>query len=359
QKAQEVNPGFKTDNILSMQIDLGREGYTGQRGLEFHRQLLDKLKSVGSIDSACIASNTPFAGGLSRSVFIEGQEPGVNGRGVLVQTDSVGEGFFQTLGITILRGRDFGSNDKDGAPKTAVINETMAADFWPGQDAVGKRFKFFGDEQYREVVGIARNAKYNSLVENKTPFVYLPMLQEYTTPIALFVHSKGDTSSVTADVREQVRSLDAGVPLLGITTLKDVVNQSLQGQKTGALLLSVFGGLALLLAAIGLYGVTSYSVAQRTREIGIRMAIGADRHHVVRMVLGQGMVLVSIGLAVGAVAAFVVMRLIATLLFGVSAADPETFAITICVLAVVALMANYFPARKATKVDPVVALRYQ
>ncbi|HEY6328319.1 MAG TPA: FtsX-like permease family protein, partial [Blastocatellia bacterium] len=327
------------------------------RGQIFYRQAVDAVKALPGVQAASVARDAPFSGGISRSVFIEGQEQGENGRGVLVQTNDVGTGFFDATGVPILRGRDFTDTDDDKAPDAAIVNQTMADRFWPNQDAVGKRFKFFGDTKYRTVVGIARDSKYNSLVEGSLSFIYLPIRQAYSTPATLYVRTGRDPRQLASSVRSQIRSLDAELPLLNLQTVETVVDQSLAPQRTAALLLGLFGALALLLAAIGLYGVVAYSVAQRQREIGIRMALGARRAEVTRMILGQGMAVVGIGIAIGLTMAFVFAKLIALLLFGVGAGDPVTFGATALVLAVVAFAANYLPARRAAKLDPVVALR--
>jgi putative ABC transport system permease protein len=311
------------------------------------------------VRSATAAANAPFAGGFSRSVFIEGQEPGVNGRGVLVQTNNVGLDFFETVGIPMLGGRGFTQSDDEKAPKAVIINETMAKGFWPGQDAAGKRFKFFGDAGYRTVVGIAQDSKYNSLVEKPLPFVYMPLLQEYTSTATLYLRTDGDPRQAVAAVRSEMQSLDSELPLLGVQTVDDVLDQSLVGQRTQAKLLGLLGGLALLLAAIGLYGVVAYSVAQRTREIGIRMALGAGPMQLTGLILSQGMILVGVGVGLGLGAALVMTRFMSSLLFGVVADDPITFIVTALVLTVVALLANLIPAVRASRVDPVVALRLQ
>jgi predicted permease len=356
QRAEGVDPGFAANNLLLMNVNLGREGYSEARGRIFYRQAVDKLQAVGGVRSATVARDAPFAGGFSRSVFIEGQEPGVNGRGVLVQTNNIGLRFFDATGLPMLRGRDFNESDGEKAPKAVIINDTMAQRFWPGQDALGKRFKFFGDADYRTVVGISKDSKYNSLVENPRPFVYMPLQQEYVSNATLYVRTVGDPRQTIAAVRSEIQSLDPQLPLLGIRTVGDVIDQSLTGQRTEARLLGLLGGLALLLAAIGLYGVVAYSVAQRTREIGIRVALGAAPKQLIALILSQGMAIVAVGVVLGVGAALVMTRFIDSLLFGVGAADPITFIFTALILTAVALLANLIPAVKASRVDPVVAL---
>jgi putative ABC transport system permease protein len=359
QRAQGVNPGFNASNVVLMGFNLGREGYTEAQGRNFHRQVAERIRAVPGVLSATVARDRPFGGGFQRSVFIEGQEPPPGGRGVLVQTNNIAPGFFETLGIALLRGRDFAETDSQQSPKAMIINEAMANRFWPDQDPIGKRLKLFGDQDYRQVVGIVADSKYNSLTEPRRPFMYIPLLQEYSPQVNLHVRTSGDSKGMIAALRGEVNSIDPSLSVLNVETLTDRIQQSLGGERTQATLLGTGGVLALLLAAIGLYGVMSYSVAQRTREIGIRMALGAGRGSVMGLVLKQGVTLVSAGVVLGLGAAFAITRLLASLLFGVSAADPITFVGTSAVLLIVALLASYVPARRATKVDPIIALRYE
>jgi predicted permease len=357
QKAQDTDPGFITNNVLLLPINLGEQGYTEPRGRQFQRDLLNRIKTLPGVQATAIARDAPFNGGFSRSVFLEGEQPGPNGRGVLVQTNTIGVGFLETMGIPVLAGRDFSEQDSEASPRVAIINQTMAEKFWPGQDAVGKRFKFFGDQQYRQVVGIARNSKYNSLVEAALPFIYYPLQQEYSPGFWLSIRTAADPKGIGPGIRDSIKSMDSGIPVLALGTVHEVVDQSLAGQRTNVLLLSLFSVLALLLAAVGLYGVMAYSVAQRTREIGIRMAMGARSTTVLGMVLKQGLTLVGVGLVLGLVAAMIVMRLVTTLLFGIDPWDPPTLAATSGLLALTALLANYIPALRATRVSPVIALK--
>jgi len=359
QKAQAVNPGFNADNVVLMAFNLGREGYTEDKGRNFHRQVIERIRAVPGVLNATIARDRPFGGGFQRSVFIEGQEPPPGGRGVLVQTNNIALGFFDTLGIKLLSGRDFGENDSQQSPKVMIINEAMASRFWPNQDPIGKRLKLFGDQDFREIVGLVGDSKYNSLTEPRRAFMYIPLLQEYQAQINLHVRTSDDSKGMIAALRNEVQQIDPSLKVLNIQTLRERVNDSLGGERTQATLLGSGGVLALILAALGLYGVMSYSVAQRTREIGIRMALGADRRNVMGLVLKQGVTLVSVGIVLGLGAAFGVTRLLASLLFGVSTVDPITFIGTSGILLVVALLASYIPARRATKVDPLIALRYE
>jgi putative ABC transport system permease protein len=234
--AQAVNPGFVAENVLLAGFDLGREGYTEPQGVNFQRQVVERLAALPGVKAVTIANNRPFGGGIARSVFIEGQEPAPGGRGVLVQVNSVSMRVFETLGIRLLRGRDFGEQDTPkenplSAPQVVIINETMARRFWPEQEAIGKRFRFFGDEFYREVIGIARDTKYNSLVEDRLPFIYLPLSQNYANAGTLHIRTAGGPTQIVAGVRREVQALDAQLPLLNVETLNEQLDQSLAGQR--------------------------------------------------------------------------------------------------------------------------------
>jgi predicted permease len=353
--AQAVNPGFVTDNILLAGFNLSLEGMAKPQGVNFQRQLVERVATLPGARSVTIASARPFGGGLLRSVFLEGQAP--NERGVLVQLNQVGLRFFETLGIPLVAGRDFTEMDGENAPQVVVVNETMARRFWPNQDPIGKRFRFFGEEFYREVVGVARDSKYNRLTETNAPFIYLPSLQNYADVGALHVRTTGDAAQMAAAVRGVAKELATNLPLLEVQTLSDRIDQSLDGQRSQTRLLAFFGLLALLLSSIGIYGVMAYSVAQRTREIGIRMALGARPQNVLSLVVSQGLALVTGGVALGLIAAFAVTRLIGSLLFRVNAADLTTFVAASLLLLGVAALASYLPARRATKIDPLIALR--
>jgi predicted permease len=264
----------------------------------------------------------------------------------------------EALDIPLLRGRDFTTADVTGTPLVVVVNETMAQRFWPGEDAIGKRFKFFGDDEFTTVVGIARNAKYNGVAEDPIPFIYQPLRQNYSPAAVLHVRADGDAAGLTPAIRREVQQLDPTLSVFNIRTLDDQVANSLAPLRVNVILMTTFGALALLLACIGLYGVASYSVTQRTKEIGVRMALGASGSSVLRLVLAHGASLVFAGLVVGLLVALPLTWIVpADLLTSVSARDPWTFSVTASVLALVALAATYFPARRATKIDPLIALR--
>jgi predicted permease len=354
--AQQVNPGFETSGVLIAAINLGPEGYTPERAQVFYDQVTDKVAALPGVQGAALADNAPLAGGFLRSVFPEGADTTTRDR-ILIQVSNVSPRYLETIGIPLVRGRDFTPADTPTSPKVVIVNQTMAEQFWKGKDPIGRRFKFFGDQDYSTVVGVAKNAKYNGVQEEPLPFIYLPLKQNFAPAATLHVRAAGDASRLAGAVRAAVRELDPTLTLFNVRTLEDQIQQSLQPQKMNVILLTTFGLLALLLAAIGLYGVASYAVAQRTREIGVRMALGAQPSSVLSLVLGNGMLLVVIGLAAGLVASYFVASALSALVVGISAHDPLTFTVTPIVLALIAFAATYVPARRATRIDPLLALR--
>jgi predicted permease len=357
QGSQRIDTGFETSGVLVMNFNLGREGYTPERGQVFYREIGERVAALPGVQRAAVAQNAPLGGGLLRSVLPEGSDTTTRDR-ILVQVNSVSPGYLDALDIPLTRGRDFTDTDTAGAPGVVIVNETMAARFWPGEDAVGKRFRFFGDEQFTTIIGVARDAKYNAVTEAATPFIYQPLRQNYSPAAVLHVRAAGNAAGLAAAVRREVQQLDPTLSVFDVRTLADQVANSLGPLRVNVILLSIFGGLALVLASIGLYGVASYSVTQRTREIGVRMALGARSSSVLRLVLGRGLLLVAIGLGLGLTIAFAMTWAVPTaLLAGVSVRDPLTFAATGALLGAVALVASYIPAWRATRIDPLIALR--
>jgi predicted permease len=358
QAAQRIDPGFETSRVLTLGLNLGREGYSQEQGLQFHDRLLERAAALPGATSVAVAQNLPFQGGFLRSVLLEGSQQSEQNR-VLVQVNAVSPGYLRTVGIPLVRGRDFTSDDKDGAPLVVIVNETMAERFFPKQDPIGRRFRFFGDASDSTVIAIARDAKYNNLTEEPTPFVYLPLRQAYNPAVSLLVRASGDGTQLASAARALVREIDPRLTVLDVGTLRTQVDLALAGPRVTVIMLSIFGLLALVLASMGLYGVASYSVSQRTREIGIRMALGATRTTVMRLVLLQALALVGVGIVLGLLVSALLSRSVQGLLVGVPAADPLTYFLTAAVLIVVAAAATFFPARRATNIDPLVALRYQ
>ena len=359
QSAQRIDPGFESKKLFVFAFDLGALHYDEGRGQQYFRVAIDRAKAVPGVESATIASNFPLGGGLGRTVFPEGQDEASGYRGTLTQLNDVDTNFFRTLRIPLVGGRDFTDADRKDTHPVAIISEAMANQFWPGQNAVGKRFHFFGEPQLREVVGVVRNTVVNAIGEDPQPLAYLPLTQDFAPAATMQVRTSGSPESVIAAVRSQVQSLDTNLALTNLNTIEELIDQGLWAPRVGAGLLAVFGALALLLAIVGVYGVLSYSVSQQTREIGIRMAMGARTASVLSLVVRQGMRLALVGLALGLVIAFAGMRVLSSLLFGVSAHDPVTFAGVSLILAAAAILGCYVPARRAAKINPISALRYE
>jgi predicted permease len=370
--AQAIDPGFNADRILDAQLNINLLRYTKAQGQEFYRQVVERIETLPGVESASLARAVPMSGsGRTSSFLIQGREGPDNvsrseGTGpdeenqYTVNMNVVGLKYFATMGIPLLRGRDFTPQDNQGAPLTVIVNEAFARRYFAGDDPIGKRMSFRGAQgPWSEIIGIARDSKYRTLGESPRPFVYVPLAQNHETGMALHVRTTGNPIGLAGAVRHEVQSLDQNLPVTELQTLSGVVAGSLFAARMGAVLLAVFGSLALLLAAIGLYGVMSYTVSRRTREIGIRMALGAATGNVLRLVLKEGMSLVGSGVAVGLIVAAAVTRLLASFLYGVSPLDAATFVAIPMVLALVAFLASYLPARRAAKVDPMIALRYE
>jgi predicted permease len=356
-RSASTDTGFETKGVLVMNFNLGREGYTQERGQLFYEQAVERVSGLPSVRAAAVAQNPPLAGGLLRSVFPEGQDTTTRER-ILVPVNSVGIGYFDAIGIPLLRGRAFARTDTRGAPLVVVINETMAERFWPNDDAIGKRFKFFGDDDFTTVVGIAKNSKYNAVAEDPTPYIYQPMLQNYTPQATLHVRSAADAAGLASGVRQEIQRIDPTLSVFNVRTLEEQVTDSLAPLRTNVVVMAAFGALALLLASVGLYGVASYSVTQRTREIGLRMALGAGRSSVLGLILGQGLMLVAVGLVLGVIASLALMSLVPPALApNVNPQNPATLAITASILSIVALIATSIPAHRAACIDPLRALK--
>jgi putative ABC transport system permease protein len=277
----------------------------------------------------------------------------------LTQLDEVAPNFFETLRIPLIRGRVFTDSDRQDTTQVAVANQAMVKQFWPNQDAIGKRFHFFGDPALREIVGVVGNTVVNQVGEEPQPLAYLPITQDYSPAASLQVRTTSRPQAVIGNVRKQIQSLDTNLALTNVQTIEEVIGQALWAPRLGAGLLTLFGSVALILAVVGVYGVLSYSVSQQTREIGIRVALGSKSSEVLGLIVGQGLRLAAIGLGLGFAAALALTRTISSLLFGINAHDPLTFGVVSLVLAAAAALACYIPARRATKVDPIVALHYE
>ncbi|MHB8654555.1 MAG: ABC transporter permease [Terriglobia bacterium] len=357
--AQKLDPGFESNKLFVIAFNLGSQHYDQAHGEQYFRDIVDRVTAVPGVRSAAVAANFPLGGGLARTIFREGQDMKSGDRGTLTTINDVSAGYFQTVGIPLLRGRAFSDLDRENTAPVAIVNRAMARHFWPGENPIGKRFHFIDEPILREVVGEAGDSVQFAVGEEPQPVAYLPLTQDYAPFAVLHVRTTSDPAPIIPAVREVAQSLDRNLALTNINTIGELLDLGLWAARMGAILLGVFGALSLVLAAVGIYGVLSYSVSQRVQEVGIRMALGATPREVLRLVVGQGMSLVLIGVGIGIVGALGMGRLMATLLIGVKASDPLTFVAVSLALSAVALLATYIPARRATKVDPIVALRYE
>src|ERR1700722_6265402 len=358
QNAQKTELGFESKDLLTMNFDLGALHYEQGRGEQFYRAAIEKVKNSPGVASVSIASNPPIGGGFARTVFPEGQDEASGNRGTLTVVDDVTPDHFATLRIPVTRGRSFNDGDRMETAAVAIVSEAMAKLHWPNEDAIGKRFHFIGDKTLREIVGVTANLVISEVGEAPQPIVFLPMTQDYVPAATLHVRTTSNPESVVATARAALQSLDPNLAVTNVFTIEQVLSQALWPPRMGGLLLALFGTLALVLSAVGVYGVLSYSVNQQTREIGLRMALGAQRGDVMRLILGQGLRLTVAGLGLGILVPLALMRVLVSLLFDVRAYDPSTYTAVTLLLTAVALLACYIPPRRAMRVDPMVALRY-
>ncbi len=355
--AQQIDPGFDTRNLAMLSFDLGSLNYDPPRVKEFERRSLEVVQALPGVKAATYATNIPlFGGAFARSIFPEGQEDSSNRNGVLVSIDSVSENYLRAMGIPLVQGSDFDSTVREDSPKVAIINQTAARRFWPNQPAVGKRFKFYGANDWMQVIGVSQDSKYTTLGEDPTPYVYLPLIQTPSGAVTLFFRTNSDPNGELSTVRSQIQALDRNLPLTNVWPVGEVISQALWAPRFGASLLAIFALLALTLCSIGIYGVIGYSVGQRVREIGIRMALGAQRRDVLLMVLKQSAVMLSVGLVVGLGVSFWLARVFVSLMYGINANSPGAFVAMALLMALVGLLASYVPARRAASVSPIVAL---
>jgi putative ABC transport system permease protein len=361
-RLQRVKPGVTTDKVLTASLSLPATKYQQPTQIAaFYEQLAQRIEALPGVEAVSVGTLVPLSGAAVNDPFsVEGRALDMSNPPV-AGWQRVGPNFFRTLGISIVRGRDFTARDNLDAPNVAIINEAMARRYFPNEDPIGKRLTPGlprPDNPWAEIVGIVKDIPHRAVGSAAEPDWYLPYLREPRRDLHLFVRTTGDPASFAEAVRHQVLALDKDQPLTTIKTLDDVIKATVAPRRFNTLLLGLFAAIALLLAALGIYSVISYSVAQRTQEIGIRMALGAQRSDVWRLVVRQGMTLVMIGIAIGLSAALALTRLMKNLLYEVSATDPLTFALIALLLIGVALLACYVPARRAMKVDPLQALRH-
>jgi len=359
QNAQNSNPGFEPEKLVAISTDVGLQGYDQESGQRYYQQLAERLGKLPGVETGSLAYVVPLSGGGQQQIAVQipGYEPPPDTI-LAIDFNTVGPNFFQLMSIPLLQGRDFSDFDTKESAGVCIINEAMARRFWPDGNPLDQQLSVTRNKTPLKVIGVVKNSKYYDLKEEPRPYLYLPFLQRYEARMTVFVKTSGDAASVLPVVRREVEALDKNLPAR-ILTMRDVLSFILVPQKLAAILLSIFSLLALALATVGLYAVMAYSVSKRTREIGIRMALGAQRGDVLKLILKQGMILTAIGLVIGLAASIALTRFFAGLLYGISPTDFATFAAITIVQVVVALIASYIPARRATKVDPLNALKYE
>jgi predicted permease len=360
--AQQLDPGFDTTHSLLTFLSPQQQlQYNQTQSLQYFRDALARSAGVPGVVAVGLSSDAPFSNGLRANVFPIESNHGDPRNGVLMPNVSVSSGYFKAAGIAMLGGRDFDEHDDAQAPKVVVVNQAFVDVFWPGQSPIGKHVylrSFGGSEATPEVIGVVRTVKYNTLGEPPQPILYAHIDQLYSPNLVLFVRTNRDPNQATSSVRSAVMSIDSKMRF-GMRTLPDVMDDALSSAKIGAEVLTAFGALALLLAAIGTYGVIAYSVSQRTHEMGVRIALGAQRVNILQLVLAGGMGMVGAGIIAGLILSSLLAGSVQQLLYGIGAFDVPAFAASAALLIGVALIACYLPARRAMRVDPIVALRHE
>jgi putative ABC transport system permease protein len=361
-RIREVEPGLRPQNLLTAKISLPREKYPdAESTIRFYEQVLERVNNVPGIESAGLISHLPIEEqGYNGNITVEGKTYPRN-ESPLVEYRAASVDYFQTTNIPLLRGRYFSKEERDDTQPVVVINDAMAKHIWPGEDPIGKRV---GEDTKATVIGVVGDVKNYGLLRKPVPEMYAPYTLKNFWPdmrwnMRLLVRSTLDDSSIASAVRREVQAVDPAQPIYAVQTMNLVIENTVREKSVNTTLLSVLAGVSLLLALIGVYGVMSYTVAQHTREIGIRMALGAQPRTILKLVVGRGLVLVSVGAAIGVLASFGLTRFIENMLFGVTPTDPLTFLSIVLLLGFVALLACLIPAQRAMRVDPIVVLRHQ
>jgi predicted permease len=358
QYAQTIYPGRQPETVLTATMDPREHGYSVARAREFYQQLTERVAALPGVEAVSLARELQIGDGYSTTSLAIKDVPLESN--LKVEANTIAPNYFQTMGIALLAGRDFTPADREGAPRVVIINEAMARRFWPGASALGRQVQVGGAE-WAEVIGVVENGKHRVAGETPPPFVYMPFLQSQNgiTNMTLVLRQRGDAANGLAAVRREVQALDPNLPVQAAMTLTEAVRLVTLPWEVAGTLANAFGLIGLVLAALGIYGLVSYTVNQRTHEIGVRVALGAQRRDIFKLVLGQGFKLALLGIAVGLALSFGLTRALADLLFGVSASDPATYLSISSLLVLVALLACFVPARRATKVDPMRALRQE
>ncbi len=361
---QQVEPGFNTSNVLTFEVNVGGQRYnTPEKRAGAYQNFTQAIKAVPGVQTAAAVSALPLDGGgfyLGRVFLLEGAAEPPAGPDTRGSWNVVTPDYFNAMDIGLLKGRLFTDHDDAQTTPVIIVSETFARRMFPNEDPLGKRIRSWRDEnKLREIVGVVRDVKYGGLDDDPSSLVYIPHRQDSWGSLTMIVRTAGDPAAMTSSVRQAFRAVDKEAPISNVQTMQKVWTDSTARQRFGAWLLAAFASLALCLAGVGIYGVMSHAVAQRTQEIGVRMALGARGADVLKLILRRGMALTLPGIALGLLAALALTRLMKSLLFGVSATDPLTFVVVAALLTAVALVACWIPARRATKVDPMIALRYE
>jgi predicted permease len=353
---RSTSPGFTTTSVVTTGVSLVAAGYDVPRAKTFQDELIERLSGLPGVESAAFASVTPlgYAGFSSAPIAVDGYQASPNEQPE-VEYNQVGPGYFATLGIPLFSGREFQRSDDENAPLVAIVNRNMVQRYWRGQDPVGRRLQVKG--RWARVVGIVADSKYESMDETPKPFFYVPLRQEFVRDPDLNVRTTQSLQSTLAAVLREVHALDQNLALYEMITLQEQVNRATSPQLVAVTLVSTLGGLALLLAAVGLYGVMSYAVAQSKRELGLRMALGADSTNLFRLVISRGLRLTAGGVLFGVLAALVVTRLLGQLLYNVNPHDPVVFGLALAVMTTTAILACLLPGWRASRTDPARVLR--
>jgi putative ABC transport system permease protein len=363
ERLRETGIGVDPAGLFTVRIDLPGAAYDGNRGQQFHAQLIERVGALPGVQSAALGLCAPVSGGCNGTIawFPPAREPFRDGRDPSVGIHWITPGLLDTLGMKLLRGRNITDRDRAGQPKVVLVSETAARRLWPNDDPIGKRMwagqGATGNGDASEVVGVVSDVRYRSIETAPVPDIYVPLAQSYQSRMRLFVRTGLDASTLAPAIAREVQALDGNLPLSEVKTMDTRIADAMWRTRIGAWLLSAFAALALLLTAIGIFGVMAQAVAQRTAEIGIRMALGAQARDVLGLVLRRVAVVTAAGIAIGAALALLLTRLLAALLYGVEPGDPTTFVSVAVLLGVIALVAGYIPARRATRVDAIAALR--
>jgi len=365
-RLRSVNPGFNPANVMTMHLQLPAARYAEiPRQTEFRRQVLARLNSLPGVDAAMV-TDIPLGGNyVSHSFVIDGRSPVPVGAEPEVQTLSVMGDYFHVMQIPIRAGRGFTDMDREGQPLVAIVNEELARKFFPNENPIGARIDWAqtkGPHQWMTIIGVAQDVKHSGLNQPVDPAVYAPFSQSdeaWRRWMTLTIRARGPSSGLVQEVKKQIWSVDSQIPMSEVHSMEELMGVSLAQQRFNMLLLGLFAALALVLAAVGIYGIMAYRVGQRMHEIGICIALGAQRRDVLLLVMGSGAKLAFFGISIGTAGAIALTRVMTSLLFEVKPTDPAIFAAVAILLAIVALAAGYIPARRATRVDPMVALRYE